>query len=143
MNEARAGRRPPHSLEHSPIRELLAVGLGGFAGAVARYLISGWVHRLAGPVFPWGTLAVNTAGCFALGVLMGVVEARGAVSGELRLFLSMGFLGSLTTFSTFGYETLVLLRGSQLGLAAASVAGNLALGLAAVVAGLALGRWAG
>lgn len=106
-----------------------------------RYLVSGWVHRLAGPAFPWGTLAVNAGGCFALGVLMGLVEARGAVGAEWRLFLGIGALGSLTTFSTFGYETVELVRRSELGLAAGSVAGNLVIGVAAVVAGNALARW--
>lgn len=123
------------------IRELLAVGLGGFVGAVTRYLVSGWVHRLAGAAFPWGTLAVNAGGCFALGLLMGLVEARGAVSAEWRLFLGIGALGSMTTFSTFGYETVELLRRSELGLAAGSIAGNLVLGVAAVIAGAALARW--
>lgn len=101
------------------------------------------VHRLAGTWFPWGTLAVNVVGCFAIGLLMGVVEGRGGVGGELRLFLSMGLLGSLTTFSTFGYETVALVRDDHIGLAAASVAANLVVGLVAVVAGLALGRSAG
>jgi CrcB protein len=108
---------------------------------VARYLVSGWVHRLAGPAFPWGTLVVNVAGCFALGFLMGLADTRGMVSAEWRLFVGFGVLGSLTTFSTFGYETVELLRRSELALAAGSAAGNLVLGLGAVIAGAALARW--
>lgn len=123
------------------MQELVAVGLGGFLGAVLRYLVSGWIHRFAGVIFPWGTLTVNVAGCFALGALMGLVEARGAPSAGWRLFLGIGAIGSFTTFSAFGYETLELLRGSQLGLALANAIGSLVLGTAAVVAGALLARW--
>lgn len=123
------------------MRELVAVGLGGFLGAVLRYLVSGWVHRFAGVTFPWGTLTVNVAGCLALGALMGLVEARGAPSAGWRLFLGFGAIGSFTTFSAFGYETMELLRGSELGLALANAIGSLVLGTAAVVAGVLLARW--
>lgn len=123
------------------MRELIAVGLGGFVGAVARYLVSGWVHRFAGVSFPWGTLAVNLAGCLALGALMGLVEARVAIAPAWRLFLGLGVLGSFTTFSSFGYETVELIRGGESGLALANAVGSLALGAVAVVAGAALARW--
>ena len=123
------------------MRELLAVGLGGFVGAVARYLVSGWVHRFAGVGFPWGTLTVNLAGCLALGALMGLVEARVAITPAWRLFVGLGVLGSFTTFSTFGYETVELIRGGESGLALANAAGSLALGAVAVFAGAALARW--
>lgn len=123
------------------MRELLVVGFGGFLGAIARYSISGWVHRWAGPAFPWGTMAVNVAGCLALGAMMALVEGRGGLSQETRLFVGIGLLGSLTTFSTFGFETLELLRRSELGLALASVGGNLLLGLGAVLLGRVLVLW--
>jgi CrcB protein len=123
------------------MRELFAVGIGGFVGAVARYLVTGWVHRFAGVTFPWGTLTVNAVGCVALGALMGLVEARVAVSPELRLFLALGVLGSFTTFSSVGYETVELMRGGELSLAAANALGSLLLGLLAVVAGAAAARW--
>lgn len=123
------------------MRELLAVGIGGFLGAVARYLISGWVHRLTGAGFPWGTLAVNVAGCLALGVLMGLLGGRTTLDPQWRLFAGIGLLGSLTTFSTFGYETIELLRRAELALALANASGNLVLGCGAVVAGAALARW--
>ena len=124
------------------MRELLVVGFGGFLGAIARYSISGWVHRWAGPAFPWGTMAVNVAGCLALGAMMALVEGRAGLSQETRLFVGIGLLGSLTTFSTFGFETLELLRRSELGLALASVGGNLLLGLGAVLLGRVLILWA-
>lgn len=123
------------------MRELLVVGLGGFFGAVARHLVSGWVHRFVGASFPWGTLTVNVLGCAALGLLMGLVEARFAIDPEWRLFLGLGLLGSLTTFSSVGYETLQLLRGGELGLAAVNALGGLLLGVLAVAAGAATARW--
>jgi CrcB protein len=123
------------------MRELFAVGMGGFVGAVARYLVTGWVHRFAGVAFPWGTLTVNAVGCLALGALMGLVEARVAVRPDLRLFLGLGVLGSFTTFSSVGYETVALVRGGEISLAAANAFGSLLLGLVAVVAGAAAARW--
>ncbi len=123
------------------MRELLIVGAGGFLGAISRYWLSGWVHRWAGIGFPWGTLVVNTVGCLAIGALMALLETRVFVSPETRLFLGIGILGSLTTFSTFGYETLELARRSEFSLAAANAAGSLLLGLGAVVVGRVLVRW--
>ena len=123
------------------MRELLVVGVGGFIGAIARYWVSGWVHRWTGASFPWGTLAVNVIGCLAIGALMALLESRLFVSPEARLFLGIGILGSLTTFSTFGYETLELMRRSELALASANAAGSLLLGLGAVFVGRMLVRW--
>ena len=105
------------------------VGLGGFVGAIARYGISGWIHRLTGPAFPYGTLAVNVAGCFLIGIFMTMVEVRQVFSPNLRLILMTGFLGSLTTFSTFGYETVALFRDGELGLGLGNMAANMLLGL--------------
>lgn len=123
------------------MREILAVGAGGFCGAIARYVVSGWVHRVAGAAFPWGTLTVNFVGCLVLGAMMGLVDARLALSAEARVFVGIGVLGSLTTFSTFGYETVELVRRSEMGLALGNVAANLVLGCAAVWAGRLLARW--
>jgi CrcB protein len=89
-----------------------------------------WVHRVAGPAFPWGTLAVNLAGCLALGILMRLVETRALFGPEARLFLGIGVLGSLTTFSTFPYETAELLRSSGPWPALGNAAVRLVLGCA-------------
>lgn len=124
------------------MRELLVIGLGGFFGAIARYSISGWVHRWVSPAFPWGTLTVNIAGCFTLGALMALVEGRLPVDSDVRLFLAIGVLGSLTTFSTFSYETVELVRRSEASLALANAGGHLLLGLGAVLVGHMLGSWA-
>jgi len=123
--------------------KLLIVGAGGFLGAVARYGLSGLVHRLAGAGFPWGTLAVNVVGCLLIGGLMVWGEDRPMLSPTARLFLTVGLMGAFTTFSTFGYETLELLRDRQATLAGVNVAANVLLGLAAVWAGRALCRVAG
>lgn len=117
---------------------LLFVGLGGALGAVARYGLSTWVQRSTPGSFPAGTLAVNVLGCFALGALAAAIEVRPGLHPELRYLLGVGFLGGLTTFSAFGYETFELLRAGQPGLALGSVAANMLLGLASVAAGRAL-----
>ena len=119
----------------------LWVGLGGFLGALLRYLVSGLVYgALHEPLFPYGTLLVNAFGCFLLGLLAGLAEARGLFSPEARVFLFIGLLGSFTTFSTFGYETLQLLKDGGWFLAGANVLGQVALGLGGVWIGDALAR---
>lgn len=123
--------------------KLLWVGCGGFAGAVARYLVSGWAQQAADTRLPVGTFAVNAAGCFAVGALMTMVEERGLLSPEARWLLIVGFVGSFTTFSTFGYETLALAREGSWLAACGNAAAHVVLGLAAVFLGAAAVRWAG
>ena len=120
--------------------KLLAVGVGGFLGAVARYGLSGWVHRYAGASFPAGTLAVNVFGCFLIGVLMTLVEDRPLLSPETRMFLTVGLLGSFTTFSTVAFETFEMLRDRNPWVAGLNVAANLLVGLGAVWLGRAAVR---
>ena len=120
--------------------QLLAVGCGGFLGAITRFLLSGYLQRRADGGFPIGTLGVNVLGCFLIGLLMTVVHERQMFSEGTRLLLGAGFLGSLTTFSTFGMESIQLLRAGDMRLFLASVAGNVLLGLLAVVAGVAAAR---
>ena len=115
--------------------EVFIIGLGGFLGAVLRYGLSGLVHRHAGSAFPMGTLVVNVLGCLAIGVLVALVEERAILGPSTRLFLLIGLLGSFTTFSTFGYETIELLQGGSFKLALLNVGGNLFLGLGAVIVG--------
>ncbi len=114
---------------------LLAIGLGGFVGALCRYGLAGLVQTAAGPRFPAGTLVVNVLGCFAIGALAALVEGRLALSPEWRLFLLVGLLGSFTTFSTFGYETLELLRAGSFPAAALNLGAHVVLGLGAVALG--------
>ncbi len=119
--------------------QLLYIAAFGAAGALSRYVVSGVVQRWCGggEAFPAGTLLVNVAGCLLIGLLAG--SHTHAMSVEVRHGLSAGFLGGLTTFSTFGLETVHHLENEHYGVALASVAANLGVGLLAVWAGLKLG----
>ena len=125
------------------MNHLLVVGLGGFLGAIARYTLSGLVQERFQGQFPVGTLLVNVLGCLAIGALMTLVEDRHLFGPEMRLFLMIGFLGSMTTFSTFGYETVEFLRSGQIVWAFTIVAAQVVLGLGAVILGRAAVRWIG
>ncbi|WP_457632579.1 fluoride efflux transporter CrcB [Oceanithermus desulfurans] len=109
---------------------------GGALGALGRYWVSGWVQQWAGSSFPWGTVGVNLIGSFLLGF---VIQASliGGWTGELRLFVAVGFLGAFTTFSTFAFEALELLRAGQGAEALAYVGLNLVLGVLLVALGMA------
>jgi CrcB protein len=99
--------------------KLTIIGAGGFTGAVLRFLVSSWVqHRSGSIIFPFGTMAVNMTGCLIIGFLTYLVETRSFFSVEMRGFVLIGLLGAFTTFSTFGNETLGLIRESRLDLAA-------------------------
>jgi CrcB protein len=121
--------------------DAVLVGAGGFVGSVLRFWVSGAVYDLAAtPRLPWGTLAVNVAGCFVIGLLGGLADSRGLLTASARLFLLIGLLGGFTTFSTFGYETLALLREQALARAFLNVGLQLTLGLTAAWVGLAASR---
>ena len=116
-----------------------AVGSGGFLGALARYGLSGLVHRqFSQATFPYGTLTVNLLGCLAIGVIAGVAESRQLFGPEFRTFALIGVLGGFTTFSTFGYETFAMIRDDELMRAAANVAAHVIVGLALVWLGYAM-----
>ncbi len=96
------------------MRQLLLVGLGGFIGTALRYGLGAVVARArVGAGFPFATFTVNLLGCLLIGALAGLVETRGILSGTGRAVVFIGVLGAFTTFSTFGYETLQLVRGGQ------------------------------
>lgn len=115
---------------------LLVVGIGGFAGAILRYLISGFVQELSQSInFPYGTFTVNMLGCFFIGVLSHLVESQAGITAEVRLLLMVGLLGSFTTFSTFGSETLTLLQDHRLVLAAVNIGAHIVVGITAVLCG--------
>ena len=109
----------------------LVVGLGGFCGSVARFLLSGLVHRLLPPVFPYGTLVVNLVGCLAIGYFGGLVQVRSLLGPSQRLFLLIGVLGGFTTYSTFAYETLGLAQGSEFLKAVLNIGAHVMLGFIA------------
>ena len=111
---------------------LLYIAAGGVLGALARYGLSGLPHRWFNTTFPWGTLLVNLVGCLAIGALMYLVEDRRVFTPQVRQFIFIGFLGSLTTFSTFGYETFRLMHDAEFALVLANVGANVVAGLGAV-----------
>ena len=116
---------------------VLVVGLGGAVGAVSRYLATGWVQGLTGTFFPWGTLVVNVVGSLALGFTLVWLQST-VSSAELRQFIAIGLLGSFTTFSTFSYEAVAMLRDGEWWRAGGYTLGSVALGLVAVVVGAGL-----
>ena len=112
-----------------------AVSAGGMLGANARFWVGTWAADHWGVAFPWGTLLVNVTGSFLLGLYLTLAPERLAGRSTARLFVTTGFCGAYTTFSTFSYETVALVQSGSAHLALAYVAANLLLGLAAVVAG--------
>ena len=93
------------------MKAILLVGTGGFIGSVLRHWFSAWVFRaLDKPWFPFGTLAVNVVGCFAIGLLGGIAEQRRFFDYEIRLLIFVGILGGFTTFSAFAYARCVPLQ---------------------------------
>lgn len=115
------------------------VGLGGILGAWARLYLGLAVALRVGTSFPYGTLLINVLGCFVLGVINTLVLERG-VADAWRLALGVGFCGAFTTFSTFGFETLALLREGRYGAAATYVVLSNMLGLAAATLGWLVAR---
>ena len=117
---------------------LLLIGLGGFAGAIARYLVDGAVTDRTGGAFPWGTLVIT--GSFVLGLLAALTIERAILPADIRGPVMIGFLGAYTTFSTWMLESWRLIESGSYGLALANLGGSVALGLLAVFAGLVVGR---
>ncbi len=120
------------------------IGAGGFIGAILRYLVSGWIQERSGSItFPFGTLGVNLLGCFVIGCISLLVETRSMFSVEMRSFLLIGLLGAFTTFSTFGNETLTLIRDGRMELAALNSCVQVFVGVAMVWLGriVAAGIW--
>lgn len=120
------------------MRRFLWVCLGGAIGTGARYLVTAWAAALFGPLFPWGTLAVNVTGSFLIGAIMEAALASAATPETVRLFLTAGVLGGLTTYSTFNYDTVRFVREGAWRLAGANFALTVAACFLAGVAGVAL-----
>ena len=121
---------------------VMIVALGGALGSVFRYLLGAWTQALSKSIdFPYGTLAVNLLGCFLIGFLAQLAEARGAFTSETRLFVFIGILGGFTTFSSFGNETVNLLREGGTLNALANVGANVIVGLLLVWLGRIVAFW--
>lgn len=123
------------------LKELLAVMAGGALGAAARYYVGVWSAGRWPGAFPLGTLIVNLAGCFVIGLFMSLTLERWIVSPSVRLFVTVGFLGGLTTFSSFSYETLQLAQSNHATSALVSAALNVLGGILAAWIGASLGKY--
>ena len=120
--------------------DLVLVGLGGFFGAIARRALDLAVSERVEGAFPLGTLVVNLTGSFLLGLLFAWAIERDVLPADVRGPLLIGFLGAYTTFSTFTYETIALVRQGELGLALVNVLGSAGVGIAGCGLGVALGQ---
>jgi fluoride exporter len=118
----------------------LLIALGGAIGAVSRALVGQLVYRLAPPAFPWGTFVVNVTGCLVFGLVIGASESRLAMSPAARAFVLVGILGGYTTFSSFTFETLELVREGRLGGAIFNSVAQVALSLCVFWAAAAVAR---
>ena len=117
---------------------LLVIAGGG--GTLARYALSNLVLRGHDGGFPWGTLAVNVLGALVFGILWALAEKRLVMSPEMRTVVLVGFLGGFTTFATFAFETVEALRAGQWWIAGVNLAAQNGLGIAALFAGISVGR---
>ena len=113
---------------------LLLVGLGGFIGAILRYVLGGWIQN-SFVNFPVGTLVINTTGSFFIGLIMFLSEYQGLFSDDTRIFLTIGILGGYTTLSTFGYESFRLLDDSKFALMTINVVSTVLFSIMAVYLG--------
>jgi CrcB protein len=121
------------------LKNLLFIAVGGALGTVSRYGISKFVNQATGAWFPWGTMAVNFIGLFIIGFLFELFD-RSILSPQTRSFAIIGFLGGLTTFSSYGMETINLFRDGETGLGLLNIVLSNCLGLFLVVAGIILAR---
>ena len=123
------------------LKNILLVALGGAVGSVARYLVSRALNGTLLAAFPLGTLTANVLGCLIIGLVCGLADGDGPpVGADLKLLLTVGFCGGFTTFSTFMNESLTLVKTGDAVLAALYAGASVALGLAAVAAGLQLAK---
>ena len=137
------GKAPSELTTMTPygLPQLLWVGFGGFLGSIGRFVMAGAFNRFSPALgFPVGTLTVNILGCFLIGVLNGLAETRSLLGPDIRIFLFIGVLGGFTTYSTFGFESLALLKDGAILKASANIILHVLLGLSAVWIGDTLGR---
>jgi CrcB protein len=123
------------------VDRVVLVAVGGAAGSVLRYLASGLAVRWLGLDFPYGTLIVNVAGSFLIGVVNVLAEDAALMPEPARLFLSAGVLGGFTTYSAFSYETVRLIELNAWGRVLVNVVGTTGVCLGVCALGVAVGRW--
>ena len=115
------------------MKNYLIVGIGSALGGMTRYFLSNFVYKFLEPIFPYGTLVVNVVGSFLIGIFLFYLDANELISSEVRIFLTIGFCGGLTTFSTFTYETFNLIQNSEFLFAGLNIILNLFLTLLGIL----------
>ena len=120
--------------------KILLLAAGGAVGTLLRYSLSGLTYKLFNGVFPWGTLFVNLAGSFAIGLLWGFFDIEN-LSSNIRNFIFIGILGGFTTFSTFALENFSMFRDGQVKLALSNIMASNIIGIALVFAGFLLSKY--
>jgi CrcB protein len=123
------------------MKEIVIIGMGGFAGAIARYVLGGAIHEWSGKsVFPWGTIIVNVLGCFCFGLIASLMTERQIIDPALHSMVFIGFLGAFTTFSTFSNDTIRLLDAKVHWLAWANMIVSVLAGFGALLLGKIVGK---
>lgn len=122
------------------MREVLLIALAGAIGALSRYGISLAANRFISDSFPFGTLIVNVLGCFLIGYVMHLGLTTDLIPATWRVAITIGFLGGLTTFSSFSYETVRFIEDGAWALAGGNIAANVLLAIPATLLGLGLAR---
>lgn len=120
--------------------KLVWIAIAGALGTLARYWLGGAVQRFTGGSFPWGTMVINVSGCFVFGLFWALAVERFNIGGEFRIIVLLGFMGAFTTFSSFVFESMELLKDSQCLLAGLNMVGQNVLGLVGLFLGWTLGR---
>lgn len=119
---------------------ILAIAIGGAAGAVGRHFVNVGMASFMGHGFPWGTLVINIGGSLIMGVLVHAMETSWTISPELRGFMTVGALGAFTTFSTFSLDVVSFYERGQVGLAAIYIIVSVTASIGALLVGLKLAR---
>ena len=122
------------------MQQLLFLAIAGALGSLSRYALSGIIQKAAGADFPWGTLVINALGCLIIGYIMQLALHTDIIPANVRVVVTIGFLGAFTTFSTFSYETVKLLESGILVPALLNILANVGIGLAATFSGILLGK---
>ena len=125
------------------VRILLAIGAGGALGSIARYIVNVLIQSRASTTFPVGILTINVVGSLLLGFLMRLTLETSTLGPEMRFFLTAGFCGGFTTFSTFSYDTLLLMESEKMSAAAGYVLSSVILSVAGAFAGAGLAQYLG